>query len=145
VHAVAGGLGDPGRFFHEGLAVALGDEGRWDGRAVDALVRALAATVDRKQLVKSFDSLPSARRVPRRGLVREAPDRPGGAAQADRVLPRLSEGSERGRRLPADVRPSFQAAFARMAAADGRVSAEFPMRRELFPEAWEGPGFRLTP
>lgn len=59
VHAVAGGLGDPGRFFHEGLAVALGDEGRWGGRPVDALARRQAATVDRKQLVKSFDSLPS--------------------------------------------------------------------------------------
>jgi hypothetical protein len=59
VHAVAGGLGDPGRFFHEGLAVALGDEGRWDGRAVEALARARAATTDLKRLVKSFDSLPA--------------------------------------------------------------------------------------
>jgi hypothetical protein len=59
VHAVAGGLGDPGRFFHEGLAVALGDEGRWGGRAVDALARTQAATVDRKALVKSFDALPA--------------------------------------------------------------------------------------
>ena len=59
VHAVAGGLGDPGRFWHEGLAVALGDEGRWDGRPVDALARTQAARVDRKQLVKSFDSLPA--------------------------------------------------------------------------------------
>lgn len=59
VHAVAGGLGDPGRFFHEGLAVALGDEGRWDGRAVDAIARARAATIECKQLAKSFDSLPA--------------------------------------------------------------------------------------
>jgi len=59
VHAVAGGLGDPGRFFHEGLAVALGDEGRWDGRPVDTLARAQAATLDPKRIVKSFDSLPS--------------------------------------------------------------------------------------
>jgi hypothetical protein len=59
VHAVAGGLGDPGRFFHEGLAVALGDESHWGGRDVDALARAQAAKVDRKALLKSFDSLPS--------------------------------------------------------------------------------------
>ena len=59
VHAVAGGLGDPGRFFHEGLAVALGDEGRWSGREVDALAHALAATLDRKTIVKAFDSLPA--------------------------------------------------------------------------------------
>jgi hypothetical protein len=59
VHAVAGGLGDPGRFFHEGLAVALGDEGRWDGRAVDALARAHAPKADLKALVKSFDRLPA--------------------------------------------------------------------------------------
>ena len=78
VHAVAGGLGDPGRFFHEGLAVALGDEGRWDGRAVDALVGALAATVDRKQLVKSFDSLPSAVAYPVAGsFVKHLIDREG--------------------------------------------------------------------
>jgi hypothetical protein len=59
VHAVAGGLGDPGRFFHEGLAVALGDESRWGGRDVDALARAVAPRLDRKALVKSFDSLPA--------------------------------------------------------------------------------------
>jgi hypothetical protein len=59
VHAVAGGLGDPGRFFHEGLAVALGDEGKWSGRDVDALAHARAAKVDRKTIVKSFDSLPA--------------------------------------------------------------------------------------
>jgi hypothetical protein len=59
VHAVAGGLGDPGRFFHEGLAVALGDEGKWGGRGVDALARPVAAKIDRKAIVKSFDSLPA--------------------------------------------------------------------------------------
>ncbi len=37
VHRVAGALGDPGRFFQEGLAVALGDEGRWNGVEVDKL------------------------------------------------------------------------------------------------------------
>jgi hypothetical protein len=59
VHAVAGGLGDPGRFFHEGLAVALGDEGRWRGRPVDALARAQTATVDREKLLTAFDGLRS--------------------------------------------------------------------------------------
>src|SRR6185295_7227116 len=42
VHAVAGGLGgDPGAFFQEGLAVAVGDGGRHnDGRRVDDVARA---------------------------------------------------------------------------------------------------------
>lgn len=83
VHAVAGGLGDPGRFFHEGLAVALGDEGRWGGRAVDALARA-AATVDRKRLIDSFDSLPADVAYPLAGsFVKHLIDRDG--------MPRLIE------------------------------------------------------
>ncbi len=40
VHLVAGQLGDPGRFFQEGLAVALGDDGRWNGKSADAGARA---------------------------------------------------------------------------------------------------------
>jgi hypothetical protein len=37
VHRVAGELGDPGLLFHEGLAVALGDDGRLGGKRVDDL------------------------------------------------------------------------------------------------------------
>ncbi len=78
VHAVAGGLGNPGRFWHEGLAVALGDEGRWNGRPVDALARARAAAIDRKQIVNSFDSLPADVAYPVAGsFVRHLIDREG--------------------------------------------------------------------
>ncbi len=111
VHAVAGGLGDPGRFFHEGLAVALGDEGRWDGRAVDALARAHAAKVDRKRLVKSFDSLPADVAYPVAGaFVKHLIDREG--------LPKLIEffrACPRGRNVDGAFQrtygQSFQAAF----------------------------------
>jgi len=41
VHLVAYQLGDPGRFFHEGLAVALGDGGRYFGQPVDRLAKRL--------------------------------------------------------------------------------------------------------
>jgi hypothetical protein len=55
VHAVAGHLGNPGVFFHEGLAVALGDEGRWGGRDVDALARTRAASFSTRSLLAVFD------------------------------------------------------------------------------------------
>jgi hypothetical protein len=58
VHLVAAELGDPGRFFQEGLAVALGDEGRWQGAAVNALARRGARPGILKRLVADFDSAP---------------------------------------------------------------------------------------
>src|SRR5258708_4320848 len=39
VHLVAEKLGNPGTFFHEGLAVALGDEARWGGKSVNAIAK----------------------------------------------------------------------------------------------------------
>lgn len=54
VHAVAGQLGDPGRLFHEGLAVALGDEGRWAGRRVDALAASREQPLDWRGLRDVF-------------------------------------------------------------------------------------------
>ncbi len=42
VHLVAGQLGNPGTFFQEGLAVALGNEGRWQGEKVDKIARRYA-------------------------------------------------------------------------------------------------------
>jgi hypothetical protein len=39
VHLVAGQMGDPGRFYQEGLAVALGNGGRWEGKDVDGVAR----------------------------------------------------------------------------------------------------------
>lgn len=55
VHAVAGRLGDPGRFFHEGLAVAVGDEGRWGGRDVHELARARAGALTWQALRQVFE------------------------------------------------------------------------------------------
>ena len=57
VHAVAGRMGDPGRFFHEGLAVALGDEGRWGARDVHDLARPRARAFDWPTLRDGFDRL----------------------------------------------------------------------------------------
>ena len=54
VHAVAGRMGDPGRFFHEGLAVALGDEGRWGGHDVHDIARR-APALDWRGLQEAFD------------------------------------------------------------------------------------------
>jgi len=39
VHRVAAELGNPGLFFHEGLAVALGEKGKLGGKDVDRLAR----------------------------------------------------------------------------------------------------------
>lgn len=57
VHAVAGRLGNPGRFFHEGLAVTLGDEGRWAGREVDAGAAMLPGATTWNGLRGAFDRL----------------------------------------------------------------------------------------
>lgn len=57
VHAVAGRLGNPGRFFHEGLAVAIGDEGRWGRRGVHELARAHVRGQSWRSLSGAFDRL----------------------------------------------------------------------------------------
>ena len=56
VHVVAGRMGDPGAFFREGLAVALGDEGKWHGRDVDRVARQDARREDFASLVREFSS-----------------------------------------------------------------------------------------
>ncbi len=50
VHRVAGELGDPGLFFQEGLAVALGDDGKLGGRSV----RRLAQTILERSRFEGF-------------------------------------------------------------------------------------------
>jgi hypothetical protein len=55
VHAVAGRLGNPGRLFHEGLAVALGDEGKWGGRDVHDIARRRAGGLDWADLREAFE------------------------------------------------------------------------------------------
>lgn len=57
VHLVAGQLGDPGAFFQEGLAVALGNRGRWRGKAVDDLARSAARRLDLPRLLARFESV----------------------------------------------------------------------------------------
>jgi hypothetical protein len=60
VHLVAEHLGNPGTFFHEGLAVAIGDEGRWGGKSVDAVARELVKAgriTDLPTLVAEFDRM----------------------------------------------------------------------------------------
>jgi len=59
VHRVAFELGDPGTFFREGLAVALGDEGRWNGTAVDKLARASARRWSFRTVADRFEALES--------------------------------------------------------------------------------------
>jgi hypothetical protein len=55
VHLVAGQLGAPGAFFEEGLAVAIGNHGRWHGRSVDQVAKGTTATVD--AMVAGFDRM----------------------------------------------------------------------------------------
>jgi hypothetical protein len=54
VHLVASGLGNPGVFFHEGLAVALGTAGRWRGKPVDKLARGHVGAGSMEDLVRGF-------------------------------------------------------------------------------------------
>lgn len=57
VHLVASELGDPGTFFQEGLAVALGNKGKWNGKNVDALARKAAGRAPLTALVARFDEM----------------------------------------------------------------------------------------
>jgi hypothetical protein len=55
VHLIAGQIGNPGSFFQEGLAVALGNEGRWQGEKVDKIARRHVASLAR--LIAKFESV----------------------------------------------------------------------------------------
>ena len=57
VHLVAGQMGNPGVFFQEGLAVAIGNEAKWQGKDVDSLARKAAAGAKLSSLVARFDSM----------------------------------------------------------------------------------------
>ncbi len=54
VHRIAAALGDPGSFFHEGLAVSLGDEGKQGGASVDVLARAAVLRYKVRDVVDGF-------------------------------------------------------------------------------------------
>jgi len=56
VHLVAFQLGNPGAFFQEGLAVVLGDRGRFQGRAVDGLAKPWARRSSLVALIGAFDA-----------------------------------------------------------------------------------------
>jgi hypothetical protein len=56
VHVVAHQLGNPGPFFQEGLAVALGDRGRWMSQPVDRVARKVAPNTPIEALIAGFDS-----------------------------------------------------------------------------------------
>lgn len=58
VHVAAGELGDPGRFFHEGLAVALAGDKGWSGRALERAAK--AARLGLRRVVDDFDGVPVA-------------------------------------------------------------------------------------
>ncbi|MBN2369469.1 MAG: hypothetical protein JXO72_03195 [Vicinamibacteria bacterium] len=56
VHVVSVQLGDPGRFFHEGLAVVLGDKAKFQGRCVHALAKQYVSSVDPLDLIRDFEN-----------------------------------------------------------------------------------------
>jgi hypothetical protein len=57
VHLVAHELGDPGPFFQEGLAVLLGDGGKWMGQPVDKVARKVVKGTTLAALIASFDRI----------------------------------------------------------------------------------------
>jgi hypothetical protein len=57
VHLVAGQMGDPGVFFQEGLAVALGNEGRWNGTCVDKLAKKTVKALPIQKLIDQFQTI----------------------------------------------------------------------------------------
>ena len=57
VHRLADEMGDPGPFFHEGLAVALGNGGRWRGSRVDDIARRWVGAYRWRTLIDDFDRL----------------------------------------------------------------------------------------
>jgi hypothetical protein len=67
VHLLAGQIGDPGPFFQEGLAVALGDGGRWNGTDVDTLARKALAKVRVGDLLERFDRVDGQKAYPAAG------------------------------------------------------------------------------
>jgi len=67
VHRVAFELGNPGALFQEGLAVELGDGGRYGKAKVDELARRLAGGVAFRTLLDRFGSLAPEVRYPLAG------------------------------------------------------------------------------
>jgi hypothetical protein len=53
VHLITNRFGNPGTFFQEGLAVAVGNKGEWQGKSADKTAK--TASVDIAQMAASFD------------------------------------------------------------------------------------------
>jgi hypothetical protein len=115
VHLVAGQLGDPGAFFQEGLAVAIGNEGRWRGRSVDEGAKATTASV--AAMVRDFEGLDPEQAYAAAGSFVSSLIRRHGIAQVSAFF--------RACRPGADVAAAFAAVFGRTlesADADWRAS-----------------------
>ncbi len=67
VHRVAFQLGNPGALFQEGLAVELGDGGRFGDAKVDHIARGLAGRFELETLLERFTSLGPEARYPLAG------------------------------------------------------------------------------
>jgi hypothetical protein len=67
VHLLASQIGDPGPFFREGLAVALGDQGKWQGKSVDRLAKDYARGLTLRALVLGFATMDMHRAYPLAG------------------------------------------------------------------------------
>ena len=59
VHLLAAQLGNPGALFHEGLAVVLGNDGKWGGKDVDGIAKRALKGRDALRVLAHFDSIPT--------------------------------------------------------------------------------------
>lgn len=57
VHLVAHEMGNPGSFFHEGLAVAVGNKGRWNGKPVRSLAKDALRRIALAAVMQQFDGI----------------------------------------------------------------------------------------
>jgi hypothetical protein len=64
VHRVAAELGDPGHFFHEGLAVALSSGGKWNGQRLDRAARSAIGRGGFQMVVDGFGRIDADRSYP---------------------------------------------------------------------------------
>lgn len=59
VHLLATQMGNPGAMFHEGLAVVLGNDGKWGGKDVDGLAKRALQGRSAERVLASFESIPT--------------------------------------------------------------------------------------
>ena len=96
VHLIANRFGNPGTFFQEGLAVAVGNKGEWQGKSADKTAK--ATSVDIAQLAAGFDRFDRQHRLRGGRLLRGLPGPHARHRAGDEVLPRLRpQGRPQGR------------------------------------------------